>query len=457
MSESIDGQNAPPMQNGELLKYEMTPIALLKRAPRNARRHGKAQIAALEKSLGEFGMISPVVCDENNVIICGHGRVEAALRSGETAVPTLQVTGWNEGKKRLFALTDNRIAERSTWDETVRAQEFQELRLQMPDLDLTLSGFEHPTIELDIAKLEQTDWSDLDEKIEGPPAVPVTQTGDIWDFPGGHSLACGSCLEPEVVAAAVGGETVQLAAPDAPYNLKARNYSGKGRHKHADFKMGGGEMKKEEFRSFLAEAFAAMKPHLADGALIYGFMDGKHIGDLLEAGDRSGFEQKAIICWDKGKGGMGAMYRHAHELVALFKHGRAPHINNIMLGKYGRDRQTIWRYAGMNRFGKGRDRALSIHATIKPVQMICDLILDASHPGHVVFDGFGGSGTTLIAAEKMGRKAKLVELEPSYCDVAIARFIRAFGGEPVERSCGLSFSRLAEQRSALTREKPDAQ
>jgi DNA modification methylase len=212
--------------------------------------------------------------------------------------------------------------------------------------------------------------------------------------------------------------------------------------------MGAGELDQGEFRSFLAGSFETVKPHLTDGALIYAFMDGRHIGDLIEAGERTRFELKSVICWDKGKGGMGAMYRQAHELIALFKHGRAPHINNIMLGKHGRDRQTIWRYAGMNRFGKGRDRALASHATVKPVQMICDLLLDASRPGDIVYDGFGGSGTTLIAAEKMGRRARLIELEPGYCDVAIGRFINAFGEEPIERVSGRGFSELAGIRGA---------
>lgn len=456
MSASSD-KSPPPPAGAELLKYEMTPIAELKPAPRNARKHSKAQLARLERSVGEFGMINPIVRDENNVIICGHGRLEAAKRRGESAVPTFQVRGWDDGKKRLFALADNRIAELSTWDEQARAQEFSELRMEMPDLDLTLSAFEHPAIELDIASLDQTDWSDLDDQPEEAPAEPVTRAGDIWDFPGDHSLGCGSCLDAGFVAAVINGATVQLVEQDAPYNLKGKEYSGKGRHKHADFRMGAGEMNKEEFRSFLAGSFETVKPHLADGGLIYAFMDGRHIGDLIEAGERTRFELKAVICWDKGKGGMGAMYRQAHELIALFKHGRAPHINNIMLGKHGRDRQTIWRYAGMNRFGKARDKALASHATVKPVQMICDLLLDASRPGDVVYDGFGGSGTTLIAAEKMGRRARLIELEPGYCDVAIGRFINAFGEEPVERASGRPFSELAEVRAQADGEASDGE
>lgn len=176
-------------------------------------------------------------------------------------------------------------------------------------------------------------------------------------------------------------------------------------------------------------------------------MDAKHIADLLEAGFRASFDLKTIVAWDKGKSGMGSLYRNAHELVAVFKYGKAPHTNNIMLGRHGRDRSNIWRYAGMNRFGRRRDQALALHATVKPVEMICGLLLDVSHRGDVVFDGFSGSGTTLIAAHKMERRARVVGLDPKYCDVALKRFQRAFGIDGVHRGTGLTFTELTQLRT----------
>ena len=214
--------------------------------------------------------------------------------------------------------------------------------------------------------------------------------------------------------------------------------------------MGAGEFDQEGFRHFLAEGHLAILPHLNDGALLFRFIDGKHVGDVIDAGQRAGLHLKNVIVWDKGKGSMGALYRHAYELLVLFKHGKAPHINNVMLGKHGRDRTDVWRYPGMNRFGKARDRALAVHATVKPVQLICDALLDVTRPGDVVFDGFSGSGTTLIAAEKMGRIATVIELEPNYCDVAIERFRRAFGHEPVELGSGLTFSQVWDRMAART-------
>ena len=432
----------------QLLEYELTPIADLQSAERNARDHGPSQLDALADSVTAFGIINPVIIDGRNRIIAGHGRVKAAKLAGRTTIATLRVTHLSDSEARLYAIADNRTAERSTWDEHALALELQDLRIEAPELDLSLSGFEHPKIELKIASLNQSSWSDLDhvpEKEEG--AEPITRLGDIWLFAEGeHRLACGDSTSPETIGSLMGSDIVDLVATDYPYNLQAHEYSGKGKHSHASFGMAAGEMSREQFTNFLANSGAAVLPHLRSGALLYGFMDWRHIADLLAAGDRLGFELKNLVVWDKGKGGMGALYRSAHELIAVFKHGKGPHTNNVMLGKHGRDRHNIWRYAGMNRFGGARDRALAIHATVKPVEMLCDLLLDASNHGDVVFDGFGGSGSTLIAAQKLGRRARLVELDPKYCDTAIRRFISAFESEPVEQSSGLTFSEVITQR-----------
>lgn len=443
-----DDDNPPIMRQMKPLPYEMTPIHLLKGADNNARKHSDAQLTALKNSMAEFGMPSPIIINADYQIVAGHGRWEAAKLLGWTSAPTVRIEHLSPEQQRLFALADNRIAELSTWDETKRAEEFRALRLEMPDLDLTLSGFAHPEIELDIAGLEQTAWSDLDKQPDQIPSKPITQLGDIWDFEGGHTLVCGDSTQADTVAAAVNGETIQLVEEDLPYNLRARDYSGNGKHHHGDFEMAGGEMHGHEFIDFMARSFKAVLPHCKDGALVYGFMDWRHIGQLLSAGERVGFDLKNLVVWDKGKGGMGSLYRSAHELIAVFKHGKAPHINNVMLGKYGRDRHNIWRYAGMNRFGKGRDKALALHGTVKPVELICDLMLDASNKDDVIFDGFGGSGTSLIAAHHLERRAKLIELSPRYCDVAIERFHNAFDSEPTERRTGLTFSQLTEVRVA---------
>lgn len=439
------------VDHDQLFKYELTPIVDLHSAARNAREHGPSQLDALKDSLRAFGVISPVIIDSLNRIVAGHGRVEAARQSGKTSIPTLRVEHLSEAQLRLFAIADNKIAERSTWDENALALELQELRFEAPKLDLSLSGFEHASIEVKIACLDQSSWSDLDKAPEPNEAErPITLLGDIWDFSDGdHGLACGDSTSTEVIQSLLGDDVVDLVASDLPFNLGETVYSGNGKHQHGNFAMAAGEMSREQFIAFIAAFFAAIVPSLRSGALLYAFMDWRHIAELLSAGDQLAFEHKNLIVWDKGKGGMGSLYRSAHELIAVFKHGTGRHTNNVMLGKHGRDRHNIWRYAGMNRFGGGRDRALALHATVKPVQLLCDLLLDASNHGNIVFDGFGGSGSLLIAAHKMGRRTRLVELEPKYCDVTIQRFINAFGIEPTHRSTGKTFSELSVERRGM--------
>jgi DNA modification methylase len=436
------------VDHDRLLAYELTPIADLIPSLRNAREHSASQLDDLADCLDAFGFINPVIIDIRNYIYAGHGRVEAAKRAGKTSIATLRVEHLSEAQLRLYAIADNRIAERSTWNDGMLAVEFRDLRIDAPELNLSLSGFEHPKIELKIASLDQSSWSDLDKAPEPDEAEePITRLGDIWEFAGDeHRLVCGDSTSPEVVGSLLGDDVVDLVVSDLPYNLDEKVYSGNGKHQHGNFAMAAGEMSREQFVTFLAAFFTAVLPFLRSGALLYAFMDWRHIADLLAAGDKLGFDLKNLVVWDKGKGGMGALYRSAHELIAVFKHGTGKHINNIMLGKHGRDRHNIWRYAGMNRFGGGRDRALSLHATVKPVQLLSDLLLDASNVGDIVFDGFGGSGSTMIAAHKKGRRARLVELDPRYCDVTIQRFINAFQEEPVERSSGMSFSDVSASR-----------
>ena len=229
-----------------------------------------------------------------------------------------------------------------------------------------------------------------------------------------------------------------------------------GKVRHREFAMAGGEMSKPQFRDFLTLALTASAAHLADGGLAYVFMDHAHLGELLEAGDQVFTERKAICVWDKGTGGMGSLYRNAHELVTVFKKGTAKHVNNVQLGKHGRNRTTIWRYPGIVKQGKGRAKALSLHPTVKPVAMIADAILDTSPRAGIILDPFGGSGTTLIAAEVTSRRARLIELDPLYVDTIIERFEILSGAEAIHAETGMSFARTRQERAGPSRESADS-
>lgn len=429
--------------------YEIVPTESLKPAKRNARVHSDAQQEALTESLRQFGLITPIVVDSGNRIVAGHGRWEAAKRLGIAAVPVLKAQHLSEDQLRLYAIADNRIAEQADWDRELLAVEFGELEIALPDISLSLSGFQLPEIDLLTSGLQQTSWSDLDETPEpAPQASPVTKPGDVWVFDEQHVLLCGNSTDPEAVTGMMAGEMAVAVATDPPYNLREREYSGRGRHRHGDFRQAAGELSQSEFTGFLGSGLASVIPHLVSGALIYAFMDWKHVRELLGAADANALDLLNICIWDKGKGGMGAFYRSAHEMVFVFRHGDARHNNRIQLGRHGRDRTNLWRYEGFNSFSRGRDRALAMHGTVKPVQMICDLLLDCTEKDDIVFDGFAGSGTSLIAAQKLGRRARIIELDPVYCDTIIGRYRAAFGSEPVHRELGLTFSQVSALRVA---------
>jgi DNA modification methylase len=426
--------------------YERIPLGWVKLPERNARKHPERQVDEIVASMRASGVINPLIVDGDYRLIAGEGRYRALKKMREMTAAVLVVTHLTTDQARAFAIADNRIPENSSWDIPALALELRDLQLSSPQLDLTVTGFGHAHIEQLVTNLDQTSWSDLDKPAEPRPEEhSVTREGDVWEFEGGHKLGCFDSTDRLKVWELMGDDQASQVVTDSPFNRDDKTYSRQG---HGNFAMGYGELSRSAFVTFLARSIAAIQSHLVDGALAYMFMDWQHIHELLDAGREQDLALKNLLVWDKGKGGMGSLYRSGHELICLFKHGDGPHINNIMLGKNGRDRSNVLRYAGMNRFGGGREKALSMHPTVKPVQLICDLILDASHPGDIIFDGFGGSGTTLIAAHKMERRARIIELSPRYCDTIIERFKQAFGAEPTLLGTPHRFSDVARSRLA---------
>ena len=187
---------------------------------------------------------------------------------------------------------------------------------------------------------------------------------------------------------------------------------GSARAKHREFALASGEMTEAEFTRFLARVFANLATYAADGAIHFVCMDWRHQGEVLAAAHGTYTELKNLCVWAKTNGGMGSLYRSQHELVFVFKSGSAPHINNVELGKHGRYRTNVWSYAGANTFSATRDDDLAMHPTVKPVALVADAILDCSKRKGLVLDAFGGSGTTLVAAERTGRRGAAIEIDP---------------------------------------------
>lgn len=434
------------MSNDRKLKVEMRAIAALAPYAKNARTHSKSQIRQVADSIRAFGWTNPVLIDDEGGIIAGHARVEAAKLLGQAEVPTIRLSQMTEAQKRAYIIADNKLAENAGWDIDLLGLEFEALGGLELDFDLSITGFEVPEIDLLIEGAQSFEASDpTDIPPEPSPGPAVTQLGDIWNI-GPHRLICGDATLAKTFSLLMDGEKAQMVFTDPPYNVPVDGHvSGKGKHKHREFTMASGEMPEAAFREFLKRAFRNLQRSSADGAIQFVCMDWRHMAEVLAAA-RAIYELKNLCVWTKTNGGMGSLYRSQHELVFVFKSGAAQHINNVQLGRFGRNRTNIWEYAGANAFGRTRDDDLAVHPTVKPVRLIANAILDCSHRSGIVLDAFAGSGSTLIAADQTGRIGYGVELDPAYCDVVIKRLAAQGGHGVFLQQSGDAFEDVAETR-----------
>jgi DNA modification methylase len=413
-----------PARRSTKSRIELRRISDLKFNPRNPRQHPPKQIAQIAASIREFGMLVPVLVDQNNHVIAGHGRIFACQKLGWPEVPTIRVDHLTPNQIRAFAIADNRLTENAVWDEQLLGEAFLDLSLSDLHFDIEITGFETPEIDLLIQGLQPDDVGEDDAAPVIPTESPVSRVGDLWVL-GGSRLFCGNALDREALIWLMTDQLAGMVITDPPYNVKIDGHAGGlGAIHHREFPMASGEMTPAEFSRFLGSAFALCAEFSADGSLHYIFMDWRHQAEILCAGSQAYTELKNLCIWDKGVGGMGSLYRSQHELVYVYKSGTAVHRNNIQLGRFSRNRTNIWRYPGANSFSRGNQEGnlLAVHPTVKPVAMIADAILDASARGDVILDPFLGSGTTLIAAERSGRRCAGIELDPLYVDIAVRRW-----------------------------------
>lgn len=423
-------------------------VDALKPRTNNPRTHSDKQIKQLKSCITRFDFTNPVLVDDNSVIIAGHGRLLAAKELGFTEVPTVRLSGMSEAEIRAYVIADNKLAENAGWDEKLLGIEFQYLAELDIDFDVSITGFELPEIDAFIDKLsldgEEQDPADEPEELLADKAV--TKPGDVWII-GNHRLICGDSLKEETYSRLLGNECAQMVFCDAPYNVPINgNVGGLGKIQHREFAMACGEMTEAEFTQFLITVFTLLAQFSVDGSIHYQCMDFRHMSEMLAAGNAAYSELKNLCVWVKNNGGMGALYRSQHELVFVFKSGTGPHINNVALGKHGRYRTNVWEYAGVNSFGANRSD-LALHPTVKPTKLVADAILDCSERKAIVLDAFAGSGTTLVAAQKTGRRGYGIEIDPLYCDVIIRRMQKLFGLEAVLEATGKCFEDVELDRS----------
>jgi DNA modification methylase len=426
-------------------RFTLLPTSALAPHPRNPRKHSRQQIRAIARSIEAFGFNAPVLIDRNKQIVAGHGRCEAAKLLGLEQIPVVVLEHLSEAKAKAYMLADNKLTDRSSWDDEALALQLKELTDLALDFEIEAIGFEPPEIDLRIQSLDTTpeDEADNFEVAAGP---TVTRPGDLWLLDS-HRLYCGSALDSAAYDAVLVDQKAAAVFTDPPYNVKINGHaSGKGKIAHPEFPMASGEMTEVEFTDFLHQVFGHLSASCRDGALIYSCMDWRHMGELLTAARYVGLELLNLCVWAKTNGGMGGLYRSRHELVFVLKNGQGPHLNNVQLGRFGRNRSNVWNYPGASSLSrkKGRPR-LDLHPTAKPIALVADAILDCTERNDIVLDVFVGSGTTIIAAERTGRRCYGIELDPRYVDTAIVRWQR-FTGHEAHDDQGQTFDEVAAQR-----------
>jgi DNA modification methylase len=425
-------------------------VAKLRPSERNARTHSKKQVEQIVNSIRRFGWTYPILVDADGNILCGVGRWLAAQKMGWTKVPVISLSHLSDTEKRALIVADNKLAANAGWDRKILAVEVGELSLELPQIGLTIEITGFQAGEIDSLLGDHVDTED-DPSDELPKVADwaVSRRDDLWLLKT-HRLYCGDCCEETAVRTLMGRRLATAVFSDPPYNVKIKGTVGRGKTKHREFAVASGEMSPLQFISFLKQWMTLAAQFSEDGSLHFVCMDWRHLGELLAAGSDIYSELKNVVVWAKTNAGQGSFYRSQHEFIFVYKSGDGPHQNNIELGRHGRNRSNLWTYAGVNTFRTGRLDELAVHPTVKPVALVTDAIRDCSRRGEIILDPFMGSGTTILAAEKAGRRAFGLEIDPLYVDVAIKRWQDLTKRDAILKATGQTFDEVAAERTPET-------
>jgi DNA modification methylase len=416
---AVDAANRP-------LAVTYKPIDSLTPDPRNARMHARRQIEQIVASIRAFGFTNPILADPGGVLIAGHGRLRAAKEIGLAEVPVIELAGLSEAEKKALRLADNKIALNAGWDLEILKLELADLSLLEIDIDLALTGFSSGEIDVVLSETPDPD----EEVIPAVPTEVRVEPGDIWQL-SDHRIGCGDGRDTSFLTKLVGeGDKIDCAFLDPPYNVKINGHANaKGRHR--EFAMASGEMKTQEFRTFLADTLGACAAVSRGGAVHFVCMDWRHMDDVSAVAPSIYGELLNICVWNKSNAGMGSLYRSKHEMVFVYRVGSEPHRNNVELGRHGRNRTNVWDYPSVNSLKGSRKEDLALHPTVKPVAMVADACRDVTRQGELVLDIFLGSGTSLIAVERVNRRFRGLDIDPAYVDLAITRWEQVTGKQAV--------------------------
>lgn len=381
------------------LEFEYLPIDSLTPYEKNARKHGEFDVTIIKKSIEEFGFNDPIgIWGEKNIIVEGHGRLLAAKELGMSEVPVIRLDHLNDQQRKMYALEHNRSAEMSTWDLDTLIEELDDLK----DFDLSGLGFEE--FLLDSEENGEVKDDDFDEK-EYMPEKAYSQIGDIYVL-GKHRFMCGDSTNPEHVNQLINGEKVWLLLTDPPYNV---NYEGQN-----EMTLKNDDLSIDKFEDLLTKAFRNAKEHMEPGSCFYVWLADRFAYEVIGTMKEVGWEYKQILIWKKSQLVLGgSMYQYIHEPCLFGWNDGACHWMS------DRKQVTVFEF--------DKPKSNDLHPTMKPVELFAYLMKNSSRKDELVLDLFGGSGTTIIAAEQTGRKAAVMELEPRYADVTVKRYLRLKG------------------------------
>lgn len=407
--------------NDRKLQVEYRKVEDLIPYARNARTHSEEQITRLASSIREFGFTAPILVDGENGILAGHGRLAAAKKLGLAEVPTIELSGLTTAQKRAYILADNKLALDSGWDTELLQVELDDLKAE--GFDLALTGFSDEELNGLLESVEEPVTEDPEAEMPEPQETPKSKRGDVWTL-GAHRVMCGDSTSADDIQKLMQEGGVKLYLTDPPYNVA---YSGKTKDaltiQNDSFASG------EEFRQFLADAFSMADSVLEPGSPFYIWFASKETKNFLGACEDVQWEVREWLIWAKNQMTLGRQdYQWRHEPCLYgWKDGAAhPWYSD-------RKQTTVIECDKPSRNGD--------HPTMKPVGLFRYLIENSSKAGDIVFDSFGGSGTTIIACEETGRRGRAMELDPRYCDVIVRRWQQMTGLDAV-RDDGVKFNDL---------------
>jgi DNA modification methylase len=442
---------APILSCGSALRNDLSPdlqlvdiaVGELKVSDRKFRKHSVEQLGAIRQSIATLGFSAPLLVGKNNLVVDGQARLEVACQFGLVTVPCIMIGHLSKAELRILRLAISRLSEKGEWDVKELKLELEELIIL--DAPISVTGFSSDEIDQIVLDDETLPFE------KGPlepdqAAVPVTRLGDVFQL-GDHRLICGDATKPETYQALFEGRPeakAQLIFTDEPYNVKISGHVSGGDHR--EFAMASGEISDAEFLAFNIAWIGAALPRLSDGGLLGTFIDWRGLNTVHSAATSFELVQLNLIVWAKTNAGMGSHYRSQHELLPFYKNGKALHINNIQLDKFGRYRSNLWTYPGASSLGSDARRGLKDHPTVKPTAMLVDALVDVTNRGDIVIDPFLGSDSTLIAAQKCGRVCYGIELDPLYVDLIIKRFEAETGQTVTLLATGETFAQLRANR-----------